>query len=136
MAELAVMRPTVEVEEPTNTATWVVLGAATALGLGALAYFLVVEDDKLAKVPPAPAGLTAYESEAFDYGDDLVIVLDRPYPKRRPKKWRWRVYDADKYGDGRDIEGLQRAGYRGLSSRALAYERAVRFIENTISGAE
>ena len=79
-------------------------------------------------VPPKPKGLTKYDSEAFEYGR-FVIVLDRRNPDKQPKKWRWRVFNAEKYGDGRELEGKQRASRYGLPSRAAAYRHAVRTIE-------
>jgi len=84
-------------------------------------------------IPPKPEGLTKYDSEAFEYRG-LVIVLDRRKPDLNAKKWRWRVFDKSAYGDGRDIDGKQRAGQFGLKSRGKAYTRAARFIDEKILG--
>ena len=84
-------------------------------------------------VPPKPKGLTKFDSEAFEYRG-LVIVLDRRRPETNPKKWRWRVFDRSAYGDGREVDGKQRAATFGLPSRRAAYKQAVEFIDTKILG--
>lgn len=104
-------------------------GIAAALGIGLAVALRSGGID----VPPKPKGLTKFDSEAFEYRG-LVIVIDRRRPNKSPDKWRWRVFDRSAYGDGREIEGKQRATEIGKPSRASAYKRAVRFIDNEILG--
>lgn len=84
-------------------------------------------------VPPKPEGLTKYDSEAFEFRG-FVIVIDRRRPEESPGKWRWRIFDLPAYGDGREIDGKQRAARFGIATRRSAYKNAVQFIEETILG--
>lgn len=111
---------------------WMIAAAAaTAVAVTAGVVFAVRSSGP--DVPPKPKGLTKYDSEAYEYRG-LVIVLDRRDPDSKPKQWRWRVFDKPVYGNGRDIEGKQRATQFGKDSRAKAYRSAVNFIDEKILG--
>ncbi|MGH1343788.1 MAG: hypothetical protein ACRBN8_19685 [Nannocystales bacterium] len=108
---------------------WIAAGVGlTALVVGGVVFAVRSSGPD---VPPKPDGLTKFDSEAFEYRG-LIIVLDRRDPEKKPKKWRWRVFDRDAYGDGREVDGKQRAAMFGQRSRAVAYTKAVEFIDTKI----
>lgn len=108
---------------------WMIGGAlALVLATGGIVYAIRSGGPT---VPPKPKGLGKYDSEAFDYRG-LVIVIDRRRPDTNPNKWRWRIFDRKAYGDGREIEGQQRATQFGRASRGAAYREAVEFIDEKI----
>jgi hypothetical protein len=112
---------------------WIAAGAVVAAGVGVGLALRSSSGD--IEVPPKPEGLSKYDSEAFSY-KGFVIVLDRRMPDKHPRKWRWRVFNEDAYGDGRELEGKQRASRFGRPSRVNAYRQAVRYIEKKLGGSK